>query len=440
MRATDIIAKKRDGLPLSAAEIEWFITEYTAGNLPDYQASALMMAIYIRGMNRREAVDLTLTMARSGDMLDIHSAVDFVLDKHSSGGVGDKTTLVVLPLVVACGVPVGKMSGRALGFSGGTLDKMESIPGWRAELTTEEFLSHLREYKIVLCGQTGDLAPADRKLYALRDVTATVGTLPLVAASIMSKKLAAGADGIVLDVKVGRGAFMPTPEKARELATLMVQVGVDAGRKMVALLSDMNQPLGRTVGNALEVKEAIETLRGGGAPDFREHSLEIAAHMLTLAGAAGDLQEARALCIARLADGSAWEQFRVLVRAQGGEVAAVDDPTRLPAASLVEPVLAPRAGFVTVVDAQVVGKTSMALGTGRERKEDSIDYGVGVEVLVKVGDRVEQDAPLFIVHANRPERLAQARESLLAAVEWSDEPVEPLPLFYGVIGGDGGEV
>jgi pyrimidine-nucleoside phosphorylase len=437
MRAAEIIAKKRDGESLSTAEIEWFISEYTAGRFPDYQAAALMMAIYIQGMDRREAVDLTLAMARSGDMLDIHSAVDFAVDKHSSGGVGDKTSLVVLPLVVACGVPVGKMSGRGLGFSGGTLDKMESIPGWRADLNTDEFLERLRRHRIVLCGQTGDLAPADRKLYALRDVTATVGSMPLIAASIMSKKLAAGADGIVLDVKVGRGAFMPTVESARELATLMVQVGVDAGRKMVALLSDMNQPLGRAVGNALEVKEAIETLRGGASPGagagFREHSLEVSSHMITLAGAAPSLRQARVLCKERLADGSAWEQFCVLVESQGGDVAAVNDPSRLPAASLVQPVLAPRSGFAAVVDAQVVGMTSMALGAGRAHKDDTIDYGVGVEVLVKVGDRVEQGDPIFEVHANQPERLTQAQERLLAAVDWSDEPLEPLPLFYEVM-------
>ena len=435
MKATDLLAKKRDGGELSTAEIEWFVNEYSAGRLPDYQASAMLMAIYIQGMSRREAVDLTLAMAHSGDMLDIHSAVDFAVDKHSSGGVGDKTSLVALPLVVACGVPVGKMSGRALGFSGGTLDKMESIPGWRAELTAEQFLEQLRRDKIVLCGQTGDLAPADRKLYALRDVTATVDVLSLIAASIMSKKLAAGADGIVLDVKVGRGAFMPTPEAARELATLMVEMGVDAGRAMVALLSDMNQPLGRAVGNALEVKEAIDTLHGGGPADFREHALEVAAQMVTLAGAAGDVESARGMCQARLSDGSAWKQFRVLVRAQGGDVATVDDPDRLPAADLVEPILASRSGYVATVDAEIVGVTSMGLGAGRARKGDPIDYGVGVEVLVKVGDRVEEGEPLFVVHANQAERLQRGKDQLASAVEWSVRPVEPLPLFYDVITG-----
>jgi pyrimidine-nucleoside phosphorylase len=436
MKATDVIAKKRDGGELTTAEIEWLVREYTADNLPDYQAAALLMGVYLRGMSRREAVDLTVAMAHSGDMLDIHGAVDFAVDKHSSGGVGDKTSLVALPLVVACGVPVGKMSGRALGFCGGTLDKMESIPGWRAELSTEAFLEQLRRQKIVLCGQTGDLAPADRKLYALRDVTATVSALPLIAASIMSKKLAAGADGIVLDVKVGRGALMATPEAARELAELMVAVGTDAGRGMTALLSDMNQPLGQAVGNALEVKEAIATLQGSGPADFREHAVEVASHMVALAGAADTPAAARDLCEARLADGSAWEQFRLLVTIQGGEVATVDDPSRLPAASLIEPLEAPRGGYVAGVNAMTVGVTSMELGAGRSRKGDPIDYGVGVEVLIKVGDRVEAGAPLFRVHANHGDRLARAGEALLAAVEFSDRPVDPLPLFYGVISGD----
>ena len=436
MNVIDIIAKKRDGKALSEGEIEWFITQYTAGMLPDYQASALMMAIYLQGMNRREAVDLTLSMAHSGDMLDVHKAVKFAVDKHSSGGVGDKTSLVVLPIVVACGLPVGKMSGRGLGFSGGTLDKMESIPGWRAELTTEEFMTQLRQQRIVLCGQTGDLAPADRKLYALRDVTATVSSLPLIAASIMSKKLAAGADGIVLDVKVGRGAFMGTIEEARELATLMVQIGTDAGRRMVALLSDMNQPLGRAVGNALEVKEAIEMLRDGGPPDFREHSLEIAAQMLTIAGVAQDSQVAREKCLQCLNDGSAWEQFLVLVRSQGGDVAVVEDKDRLPSASLVEAVEAPRTGYVKVVDSRMVGEVSMMLGAGRARKGDLIDYGVGVEVLPKVGDFVQAGSPLFFIHANDAERLIRAKERLAAAVDWSDDPVAALPLFYGVVTAD----
>jgi pyrimidine-nucleoside phosphorylase len=433
MRATDVIATKRDGGELTTAQIDWFINEYTADRLPDYQAAALLMAIYLRGMSRRETVDLTLAMAHSGDVLDVHGDVDFAIDKHSSGGVGDKTTLIVLPIVVACGVPVGKMSGRGLGFSGGTLDKMESIPGWRAELTTEEFLRQLRRHGIVLCGQSANLAPADRKLYGLRDVTATVSALPLIAASIMSKKLAGGADGVVLDVKVGRGAFMPTVERAVELARLMVQLGEDAGKRMVALISDMNQPLGRMVGNALEVKEAIEVLRADGAPDLRAHCLAMAAHMLVLAGAAPDLVNARDMCQARLADGSAWDKFCLLVRVQGGDVRSVEKPTLLPTARLVQPVPSPHAGFIAAVHADKVGMASMALGAGRERKQDQVDHAVGVEVLVKVGDAVKVGAPLFAVHANDPERLVPAHEQLLSAVRWSDAPVKPLPLHYDVI-------
>jgi pyrimidine-nucleoside phosphorylase len=430
MNAAEIIEKKRDGSSLSTEEIEWFVRCYTAGDLPDYQAAALLMAIYFQGMDRRETVDLTLAMAHSGDQLDIHRAVGYALDKHSSGGVGDKTTLVVLPLVVACGHPVGKMSGRALGFSGGTLDKMESIPGWRAELSVDQFLDQLREHHIVLCGQTGDLAPADRQLYALRDVTATVSAPALIASSIMSKKLAAGADGIVLDVKVGRGAFVATLDKARRLATLMAQVGADAGRQVVALISDMNQPLGQAVGNAVEVREAIATLHGGGPSDLRHHCLEVAAQMVALADGSGDVEAAHELCQARLDDGAAWEQFRVLVRVQGGDVSAVDDPSRLPTAPVIETVTAPQSGSIAVVDAEVVGRTAMALGAGRERKDDLIDHAVGCEVLVNVGDKVSEGDRVFRIHANDDRQVAEAREKLLGALGWSDEPVDPLPLFY----------
>lgn len=433
MQVVEIIEKKRDGKELSTEEIEWFINAYTAGKIPDYQASALLMAIYLRGMNHRETVDLTLAMAHSGDMLDIHSAVRFAVDKHSSGGVGDKTSLVVLPLVVACGMPVGKMSGRALGFSGGTLDKMESIPNWRAELTTEEFLSNLRQYGIVLCGQTADLAPADSKLYALRDVTATVSSMPLIAASIMSKKLAAGADGIVLDVKVGRGAFMPTVQDASELGKLMVDVGKDAGRKMVALISDMNQPLGSAVGNAIEVKEAIDTLHGGGPQDFKEHCIHVASVMLELAGEYGDHVKTRSLCLSRLANGGAWEKFREMVRIQGGDVSVVDNPDLLPRARSIEPIYAARNGWISSVYADLIGKTSMELGAGRQKKGDPIDHAVGIEVLVKVGDRVKIGDRLFIVHANQQDKLSDAQQALAKAVIWSNEPVEPLPLFYDTI-------
>ncbi len=435
MRATDIIARKRDGEALSTGEIDWFIQGVTSGAIPDYQIAAWLMAVYLRGMSRRETVDLALAIARSGAMLDLSSAVSFAVDKHSSGGVGDKTSLVVLPLVAACGVPVGKMSGRGLGFSGGTLDKMESIAGYRADLSTSEFLRQLKEHGIVLSGQSVDLAPADGKLYALRDVTATISSVPLIASSIMSKKLAAGADGIVLDVKAGHGAFMESVDKARELARLMLDIGRDAGRKMVALISDMNQPLGAAVGNALEVREAVATLHGGGPADLREHCLVVAGHMLRLAGLSQDpaLADVRPLMQEKLQNGEALARFRKLVELQGGDARMVDDPDRLPQAHIVEPMAAQRSGYVAQVDARAVGIASMALGAGREKKGDPVDHAVGVIVHRKVGDPVQAGAPLFTVHANDPNRLDEAKSILAGAATLSESPVEPLPLFYDML-------
>ncbi len=433
MRAVDIIIKKRDRQELTTEEIRFFIEGYTRGDIPDYQAAAWAMAVLLNGMTARETTDLTLAMAHSGDVLDLSGVVEIALDKHSTGGVGDKTTLVVLPMVVAAGIPVGKMSGRGLGFSGGTLDKMESIPGYRTDLTTEEFLHQLREVGIVLTGQSADLAPADGKLYALRDVTGTVPSIPLIASSIMSKKLAAGAQGIVLDVKIGLGAFMQTLESARELAELMVAIAERSGRKAIALLSDMNQPLGYAVGNALEVKEAIETLQGGGPADFREHCLKVAAHMLILGGKARDEAEGRALAESTLSDGRAWAEFRKLVQAQGGDVAYVDDPSRLPAAALQEALPAAQGGYVAQIHARLVGEAAVVLGAGREKKGDPIDHAVGIVVHKKVGDAVEAGEPVMTLHANSPEKLAEAKAMLADAVRISDAPVEPLPHFYGVV-------
>ncbi|HFC09609.1 MAG TPA: thymidine phosphorylase [Chloroflexi bacterium] len=434
MRAVDIIIKKRDRQELTTEEIKFFIKGYTRGEIPDYQAAAWAMAVLLNGMTPRETTDLTLAMAHSGDVLDLSGVVSIALDKHSTGGVGDKTTLVVLPMVVAAGIPVGKMSGRGLGFSGGTLDKMESIPGYRTDLTTEEFLQQLREVGIVLTGQSADLAPADGKLYALRDVTGTVPSIPLIASSIMSKKLAAGAQGIVLDVKVGNGAFMQTLEDARALAELMVEIADRAGRRAIALLSDMNQPLGYAVGNALEVQEAIETLHDGGPADFREHCFMVAAHMLVLGGKAKNEAEGRALAARTLADGSAWEAFRKLVQAQGGDVAYIDDPSRLPSAPLQETVPAPQSGYLAEIHARTVGETAVVLGAGREKKGDPIDHAVGIMVHKKVGEAVEAGEPVFTIHANDEAKLAEARERLLRALKISSEPVAPLPHFYGVIG------
>lgn len=430
MRAVDIIIRKRDQQELSLAEIEFFIKSFISGEVADYQASALLMAILLNGMTPRETTDLTLAMANSGHMLDLSDVVDLAVDKHSSGGVGDKTSLTVLPMVAACGLPVGKMSGRGLGFSGGTLDKLESIPGYRVDLTTEEFKHQLKQKGIVLTGQSLDLAPADGKLYALRDVTGTVQSIPLIASSIMCKKLAAGAQAILLDVKTGLGAFMETLEDARQLANLMVDIGHLAGREVVALLSDMNQPLGYAVGNSLEVVEAVDTLQGHGPKDFVEHCLHVSAHMLVLGKRAPDLAAGRAMAEKSIVDGSAFEKFRVLVQAQGGDVSYVDDPSKFPRAQYVEEVKSPRSGYLAQIQARSVGEAAVALGAGRARKSDPVDHAVGFVVHHKVGDRVEKGEPLFTVHASNPQRLSEAREAVLSAHVFSADPVEPMPLFY----------
>jgi pyrimidine-nucleoside phosphorylase len=433
MRAVDLIIKKRDGQDLTADEIRFFVTGYTHGEIPDYQASAWLMAVMLRGMTPRETAELTLAMAHSGQTLDLHDIAPLVVDKHSSGGVGDKVSLVVAPLAAASGLPVGKMSGRGLGFSGGTIDKLESIRGYRVNLSVDEFRAQLKQIGIVLSGQSMDLAPADGKLYALRDVTGTVPSLPLIASSIMSKKIAAGADAIVLDVKCGRGAFMQTVDDARALAQAMVGIGRDVGRKCVALISDMNQPLGCAVGNALEVKEAIATLHGQGPADFREHCLTASAHMLCLGHKADSIAAGEKLATQLLDSGQAWDKFVALVRAQGGDVAMIENAELLPKARLVQDVPAPRGEYIAVMDAAEIGMTSVELGAGRAKKGDAIDYAVGLLVHAKVGDRVRAGEPLFTVHANDEGKLVPAEKRLLGAVEWSDKPVKPLPLFYGVV-------
>lgn len=439
MHAVEIIEKKRDGLVLTDAEITWFIDAVTHGDLPDYQLAAWLMAVFLKGMNREETVSLTLAMANSGDLLDLSDLTDYAVDKHSSGGVGDKTSLVVLPLVASCGILCAKMSGRGLGLSGGTLDKLEAIAGYNVNLSGEEFRRLARENGIVLAGQSMQLAPADGKLYAMRDVTGTVPSLPLIASSIMSKKIAAGANGIVLDVKVGSGAFMKNFESAQALAQTMVDIGKDAGRDVIAAISDMNQPLGDAVGNALEVAEAIETLRGGGPQDFREHCLAIAAHMLKLAGRGDrwtDPDDVRALLVGQLENGAAFGKFRQMVEAQGGDVRMVDDPSLLPSASIVETLTAPASGCVQRVNANDVAHAAFELGAGRETKADAIDLGVGVVVHVRVGDRVEAGAPLVTIYANDPARVPAARNYLERALRVADEAVEPLPLFYDTLYSD----
>ena len=438
MYAVDILAKKRDGLALSKDEIDWFVRGYTTGEIPDYQAAALLMAICIQGMNREETANLTLAMVKSGQVMGFSDLTEYSVDKHSSGGVGDKTTLVVLPLVASCGVLAAKMSGRGLGYSGGTIDKLEAIAGYDVNLSDDQFRQLARENGIVLAGQSRELAPADGMLYALRDVTGTVPSLPLIASSIMSKKIAAGANGIVLDVKVGNGAFMDNLDDARELAQIMVNIGVDAGRDMVALLSDMNQPLGCAVGNALETREAIEIMQGAGPGDFLEHCLVVASQMLRLAGqgekwvSPGENQE---MLARKLENGEALSVFRRMIAAQGGDVAMVDDPAQLPQAEMIEELFAPQAGFLEQISAYLVSVASFQLGAGRAKKGDPIDFAVGVEVHRNVGDQVTSEDVLFTIHANSEEKLASARQQLLDAVKICDDGVDPLPLFYDVIEG-----
>lgn len=424
MNIVPLIAKKRDGGELSTDQITYFVTGVANDSIADYQIAAMLMAIYLRGMSRRETVDLTMAIAHSGDTLDLHDVADFVVDKHSSGGVGDKTTLVVQPIVAALGVPVGKMSGRGLGMSGGTLDKMESFRGWHFNLTEAQFKQQLGDIGIVLAGQSADLAPADGKLYALRDVTATVACIPLIASSIMSKKLAAGADAIVLDVKVGSGAFMPTVEAARKLARVMVDIGNDAGRETVALLSDMNQPLGYAIGNALEVQEAIATLKNDNPPpDFLAHCQRVAANMLVLAKKYTTVEAATAAVNEVLASGAALEKFEQMVTAQGGDLAQVAEPQTLPQAAVSRSLLAPRSGSIAAIDTGAVGWAAVELGGGRKTKADQLDYGVGFHLLTKLGSRFEIGDVMGTIYARTEDEAISAELTLQNALTWSDTPI-----------------
>jgi len=377
-----------------------------------------------------------MAMAASGDQLDLSEFGGLVIDKHSTGGVGDKTTLVVAPIVAACGLPVGKMSGRGLGFSGGTIDKLESIPGFKSDLSTEEFITQLREHGIVLTGQSLELAPADGKLYALRDVTGTVQSIPLIASSVMSKKIASGADAIALDVKVGRGAFMKNLDEARELAEVMVAIGNLSGRKVIAVLSQMDQPLGIAVGNALEMKEAIDMLNGSGPEDFQVHCIDFSAYMLILGKKATDLETGRKMAQEAIDNGSALQKFKELIQTQHGDVTVIDHPELLPSTSNVFSIKSNVAGWVKVVDAQKVGESSVEIGAGRAKKGDIIDPAVGIMVRVKVGDRIEAGQTLFDVHVNDRNSFDTVFQKLKSSVEFSNEPVDPPPYFWGVIGLD----
>jgi pyrimidine-nucleoside phosphorylase len=428
MRIVDLIEHKREGGTHSRAELEALVLGYVRGEVPDYQMAAWLMAVCWRGMQPDELASLTEVMAASGEQLDLSKIGQPVADKHSTGGVGDKTSLVVMPLVAACGVPVGKMSGRGLGFSGGTIDKLESFPGIRLDLTAQDFVRQLKQCGIVITGQSADLAPADGKLYALRDVTGTVPSLPLIASSVMSKKLAGGAQTIVLDVKTGSGAFMRDPAQAHELAEAMVQIGSTAGRKMAAVVSDMSQPLGRAVGNALEVREALDTLSGHGPPEFSAFAVELAS---TIVGLASDGKISRDQVEQALASGAAREALRRMVQAQGGDTSPLDDPTRLPSASIQEPVLAQHAGYVARLDALTIARASNRLGAGRERKGDPIDLAVGIVLHARVGEQIEPGQPLLTIHANDARRLEDARRLVQAGIELSATPVARPPLILG---------
>ena len=429
-----IIARKRDGHALSAPEIEAFVRGAVDGSWADYQLSALLMAICLRGLDAKETALYTTAMTRSGAVADLSGIPGIKVDKHSTGGVGDKVSLVLAPWVASCGVPVPMISGRGLGHSGGTLDKLEAIAGFRTALSLAEYRDQVARIGCALIGQTPELAPADRRLYALRDVTATVESIPLICGSILSKKLAAGIDALVLDVKFGRGAFMPDLAAARELATTLVRVGRAAGKQVRALLTRMDAPLGRAVGNALEVAEAVAALRGAGPADLMEITRALGVEMLLLGGAAATPAEAEARLGSALASGAALAKFREVVAAQGGDPRVVDDPGRLPVARSLEPVSAPRAGFVTAVDARAVAFAALRLGAGRARAEDAVDPAVGVAGLVPVGEPVAAGQPLAWLHANDPAGLPEARALLAGAFTVGDILVPPPPLIADRIG------
>ncbi len=435
MRPYDIIRKTRDGIGLSREEISFLIDGYVREDIEDYQMAAWAMAVYFRGMKTREIAWLTEAMVNSGTRVDLSGIEGIKVDKHSTGGVGDTTTMVLAPLVAAAGVPVAKMSGRGLGHTGGTLDKLESFPGFQVNLSMEEFVATVNKAKVSVIGQTAEIVPADGKLYSLRDVTATVDSIPLIASSIMSKKIASGADALVLDVKVGSGAFMGNPEDARQLAKTMVDIGENLGLRTVAVLSAMDRPLGRAVGNALEVKEAIAVLRGEGPEDLRELCLELGSRMLVLGGGAKNLAEGRQRLEQVLASGAALDKLRELVANQGGDAGLVDQPQLLPTAQIQQEVAAPRTGWITEMDTAGIGNATQILGAGRSKKGESIDLAVGLEILAKTGDHVEAGQPLAILHANSQAAADAAAKSLLGCYSFGEEKKEPLPLILGEIGG-----
>ena len=433
MRMYDLIMKKRNGNVLTDEEIDFMVQQYTQGNIPDYQMSAMTMAIYFQGMNEQETLALTMSMAHSGDMLDLSKIKGIKVDKHSTGGVGDKTSLALTPMVAALGVPVAKMSGRGLGHTGGTIDKLESFPGFSTSISEETFIKNVNEIGIAIMGQTADLAPADKKLYALRDVTATVDNISLIASSIMSKKLAAGADAIVLDVKTGSGAFMKTQEDSFALAKEMVKIGNGAGRKTTAVISDMDQPLGFAVGNALEVKEAIDTLNGKGPEDFVELCLTLGSYMVYSAKKADSIEEAREKLKQVMTDGSALKKLAEFIHAQGGDENLVYHPELLPKASIIEEIAAPCDGYIEKIVCDEIGICSLILGGGRETKESEIDLSVGLVLHKKVGDYVKSGESLATIHGNDREKMDTAIKRFLNAYTFSQTPVEKKKFVKGIV-------
>lgn len=433
MRMVDLIAKKRDGQSLSKEEIEWIVTGYTNGEIPDYQMSALTMAIFYQDMIDQEITDLTLAMANSGDVVNLENIEGIKVDKHSTGGVGDTTTLVLAPLVASVGVPVAKMSGRGLGYTGGTLDKLEAIPGFQIELSEDKFVELVNESKVAVIGQSGNLAPADKKLYALRDVTATVDSIPLIASSIMSKKIAAGADAIVLDVTTGDGAFMKNLEDAKRLASTMVQIGKLANRQTMAVISDMSQPLGEAIGNSLEVVEAIETLQGKGPKDLEEMCYVLGSQMVVLAKKADTLEQAREMLEEALHSGKAFAKFKEMVANQGGDVSVIDHPEKLLTAKYEIELPAKQSGMITKLVANELGIAAMMLGAGRKTKEDTIDFAVGLKLRKKVGEAIQEGESVLTIYANQPaEEIQDVVALLYQNIEIGPSGQEP-PLIHGII-------
>lgn len=432
MHMLDLIDKKKKGKRLSKEEIYYIVQGYTEGVIPDYQISALLMAIYFQGMDAEETRMLTMAMVESGDQIDLSAIEGVKVDKHSTGGVGDKVSLVVIPLVASLGIPVAKMSGRGLGHTGGTIDKLESIEGFDISLSMEKFMENVNTYKMAIVGQTGDLTPADKKLYALRDVTATVDSIPLIASSIMSKKIASGSDAIVLDVKVGNGAFMKTLEDARALAKAMVSIGRGLGRETVAVLTNMNEPLGKEVGNANEVREAIKTLKGEGMQDLVNVSVTIAGHMAVLGGAFDSIEDAETAIRENMKNGKALEMLKTLVKIQGGNVSQIENPDLLPTAKISVPVISRTKGFVHEIKAEEIGTSAMLLGAGRETKEDVIDYAAGITLQKKVGDEVNEGDVLCTLLTNR-ENYQDAYDKAQEAYDIADERPEHIPFILDVI-------